>query len=408
VIDPAIPTCPPGWFDGQPILVLIADDDASILRTVKTALQRAGFAVAVARDGAQALALATAQPPDLAMVDVRMPFVDGLEVIRQLKARAPNRPVMAVSGTGDLDSRCAAFDAGADDFVEKPFYLREVLMRIEAHARNHRAARELQRLGEHADHLRMYASEAAALLAHDLNNGLAVVKANLEYLADSMKSAAEFDDEAADAAAAAQRALARMITLVRNFVDISRMEDDVLRPTRSDAAIAEIVRSVAEIHQPRRTLSELELEIDVEATLRAHIDPVLLERILHNLMNNSMRYVNRNGRVRIAARLASGSAAADLIVTVANSGPTIPPDLRASLFDKYTTGRDRRAQSGMGLYFCRLASEAHGGAISLVDDPEFATCFEVRLPSTERAAAPASSALYRTEPRKNESLADVG
>jgi signal transduction histidine kinase len=395
-MSPAVPTrLPTTPLDGaQPILILVADDDPSIRHTVSVALQRAGFSVAVAVDGAEAIEMADAQAPDLAMIDLRMPFVDGLEVIRHLKGQNPTRPVLAFSANGSLEDRCAAFDAGADDFIEKPFYLRELLMRIEAHARNHRNARELQRLGAHADHLRVLASEAAALLAHDLNNGLAVVKANLEYLAESMEQVAGLDEEAADSAAGAKRALARMITLVRNFVDIARMEDAVLKPSRSDTAIGEIVRSVAEIHQPRRTSSALELVVDVPNTLRANVDPMLLERILHNLLNNSMRYVSRNGSVRVTARLDANPTPC-LIMTIGNTGPSVPAELRTTLFDKYTTGRDKKAQSGMGLYFCRLASEAHGGGIRLIDDPDYPTCFEVRLPIVERAR-PSLSSLYRS------------
>lgn len=368
----------------QPILVLIADDDDTVVQTIGTALRRAGFAVALAHDGREALALAAEQPPDLAMIDLQMPHVDGFEVIRQLKADAPTRPVLAVSGNGELDSRCGAFDAGADDFIEKPYYLREVLMRVEAHARTHRTNQELKRLGEQADHMRVLAAEAAALLAHDLNNGLAVVKANLEYLTDCVVQTPSYDEEAADSAAGAKRALSKMITLVRNFVDIARMEDAVLKPARADVTVAEVISSVAEIHQPRKAISALGLELAIPDGLKAHVDPVLLERILHNLLNNSMRYVNKNGRVRVTAGLDDDVRGQSLIVTVSNTGPAIPSELRATLFDKYTVGQDRKAQSGMGLYFCRLASEAHGGSIALIDDPDFATCFRVSLPVSER------------------------
>ncbi len=82
-----------------------------------------------------------------------------------------------------------------------------------------------------------------------------------------------------------------------------------------------------------------------------------------------------------------------LLIRIKNTGPIISADLRAGLFAKYRKGTDRKSQSGMGLYFCRLACEAHGGAIALIDVPDFQTCFEIRLPSqrpkleTERVAA---------------------
>jgi two-component system, sensor histidine kinase and response regulator len=364
----------------QPLHILVADDDRGILRTVAAALKAAGYSVAAAADGAEALAMADERSPDLAIIDLRMPQLDGLEVLRRLKAAAPVRPVLVFSGCDDLEEKIAAFDGGADDFIEKPFYMRELLKRVEAHARNQRATSELSRLGSHADHLRVMASEAAALLAHDLNNGLSVVKANMEYIHTTVGEAIAADEETADAAGAAQRALLRMITLVRNFVDISRMEDAVLRPTRNPANIGEIVRTVANIHLPRRSGSAVDLVLEMPDELTANVDATLVERSLHNLLNNAARYVNRGGKIRVRGAIEATAGGPVLVLVVGNTGPSIPEGMRDKLFEKYALGADRRAQSGMGLYFCRLATEAHGGSIALVEDAECQVNIALRFP----------------------------
>jgi signal transduction histidine kinase len=230
------------------------------------------------------------------------------------------------------------------------------------------------------DHMRVMASEATALLAHDLNNGLSVVKANLDYLGESLAAHIAGDPETSDATRSAQRALDRMITLVKNFVDIARMEDAVLVTNRTIVDIHELVNAVAQIHMPRRSAAQIELTIDVAPGLAARVDAILLERILHNLVGNAARYVNRGGVVRIAAKVVEQGDGAALVLAVGNSGPAILDPLRSTLFEKYGCGRDRRSQTGMGLYFCRLAAEAHGGTIGLRSTTGLGVDIEVRLP----------------------------
>jgi signal transduction histidine kinase len=247
------------------------------------------------------------------------------------------------------------------------------------------ASAALAELARKADHMRMMASEATALLAHDLNNGLSVVKANLDYLAESLTGPIAADPETDDATRSAQRALDRMITLVKNFVDISRMEDAILVPNRTNVDVAQVVQCVTQIHLSRRSSSGVELVVDVAPELTARVDAMLLERVLHNLVGNATRYVNKGGLVRIAAKVIEHSDGVVLVLAVGNSGPPISEEARSRMFEKYAAGRDRGAQTGMGLYFCRLAAEAHGGTIGLRRTSGLGVDIEVCLPFAAKA-----------------------
>jgi signal transduction histidine kinase len=324
-----------------------------------------------ARDGVEALELAAAHPPHLAIIDLCMPNLSGFEVTYQLKQRhGAALPVLALSGAQETEERVRAFEAGADDFVPKPVRLAELLKRVGAFERTRRAYIELQRATERADRMRLLATEAAALLAHDLNNGLSIATANLQYVQEECR----LDEEPSEALEVSVRALRRMAGLVRNFVDISRMEDGAIEPVRAEVDVTELLSATARIHDYRAGGPQIELSSPPGLT--ALVDPVLLERIIHNLLNNATRYVDAGGRIAVRARRVGG----ELVVAVGNSGAPIPPELRADLFAKYRKGRDGRAQCGMGLYFCRLACEAHGGTIALEASDEFATCFVLRLP----------------------------
>ncbi len=355
--------------------ILLADDDQQVRRTVGRVLRKRGFHVLEAVDGAMAIEVAAEHPPDLALIDLRMPKKDGFEVVRELKEMNARLPVLVLSGWDDADDRIRAFDVGADDFIAKPVYMKELLRRIEAFERTRQAYAELKELNKQADHLRLFAAEAAALLAHDLNNGLSITSANLQYIDEELRERSD-EEDLVEAASAARRALRRMIGLVANFVDISRLEDAALQVLRFPTKVGELLKTAGQIHETSRNdIAGISLECDMD--LVCEIDPMLIERVLHNLLNNATRYVSEEGRIHLKARLENSGKT--LYISVANTGKGIPPDRREGLFGKYGKGGDNKSQRGMGLYFCRLACEAHGGSIAVEDDEEFATLFAIRL-----------------------------
>jgi DNA-binding response OmpR family regulator len=364
--------------------VLLAEDDARVRRLIARSLGNHGFVVIEAENGVLALEAAAKEPPDLAIIDLRMPRMDGFEVVRSLKTtHATALPVLVLSGLDEPEDRIRAFDVGADDFISKPVYIPELLRRIEAFERTRRAYLEVRRANEEADRLRLFAAEAAALLAHDLNNGLSIAIANLQFVEEASRP----DGEVGEAMLSTSRALRRMAGLVRNFVDISRLEDAAITPEYIPVEVGELFTLVAGVHESSAAQQGVRLDIQCPPGLIAMLDPVLVERVIHNLLGNAVRYVGDRGAIRLRARVQpqpSGEGGL-LLLDVSNTGEPIPVDKRAALFEKYGTAGDRKAKRGMGLYFCRMACEAHSGSIDLETDHEFATVFVVRLPMPEDA-----------------------
>jgi two-component system heavy metal sensor histidine kinase CusS len=228
---------------------------------------------------------------------------------------------------------------------------------------------------------RSLVAEATGLLAHDLNNQLALMLANVEFLDETLRERADQDPEILDTLTTTQASVQHMMSLVRNMTDVARMEDPGLHPTRAATDVAKLVRGVVREHRPLHDRGAVTMLVECPDTLRAEVDSLLVKRIAHNLVANARRFVNKEGTVRLVAALepASGGAAGMLLVSVANSGPGIPAERHATLFDKYRVNPDGRLARGMGLYFCRMACEAHGGNISLSEEPGFPTVFTARV-----------------------------
>ncbi len=355
------------------VRILIVDDDARIRRAVGTAMARVGFHVFTAKDGGPALTVAENTPPDVAIVDFNMP-TPGLEVVRRLKElHGAAVWVAMLTGQDDEDTRAACFAAGADDLIVKPAPIPELRRRMLAAARTQQAYVEARLAQERADRRLAYGAEASAMLAHDLNNGLAVALGNLNYLREVL----ELEDDEANALSATADAMRRMSGLVANFVDISRFEDAAVKPHREVCQLFSLLRDVIDVHAavPKRS-ARFELVCEPEATGR--LDPALIERVLHNLVGNASRYCNAGGVVRVTGRVVDSLDCSHTEIVVFNTGPAIGEDLRSQLFEKYARGAN--GKRGFGLYFCRLACEAHGGTIEYFANDE-GSSFRIRIPN---------------------------
>ena len=340
------------------VRVLVVDDDARIRRAIATALSKIGFHVITADDGGPALALAEATPPDLALVDLNMPTY-GLEVVKRLKERyGASLWVAVLSGHDDEETRQACFEAGADDVLVKPAATIELRRRMVAAARMQQAFVESRLAAEQIERRLAYGAEATALLAHDLNNGLAVALANMSYLTEV--GLLEGDD--AEALLATVRALRKMSGLVSNFVDIARFEDAAVTPQCSNVAVRDLLETVVDTHM-HNPGDRHRFVIACASDLVGWFDAALVERVLHNLVGNATRYCPAEGNIRITAtRVLDATGPHGVTIEIGNDGPAIPPHLAERLFGKYAKGAS--GKRGFGLYFCWLVCEAHRGSIA--------------------------------------------
>jgi K+-sensing histidine kinase KdpD len=351
--------------------MLVVDDDPRVRRAITNAMMRTGFHVFSAEDGLPALTIAEQTPPDLVIIDFNMP-TPGLEVVRKLKAlHGPAIWIAVLSGQDDEATRALCFDAGADDVMAKPAQIGELKRRMVAAARTQQAYVESRLNIERNDRLLAYGAEAAAMLAHDLNNGLAVALGNMMYIQDVVT----LGDEEAKALSATVRALRRMSGLVANFVDIARFEDAAVKPKVEPTNLRAMIHEVVEVHAVGT--STVRFEIDCDPSLVGNFDSALIERVMHNLVGNALRYCNKNGVIEISGKISDLLDGPGVELRVFNSGPAVPDALRDKLFAKYAKGSN--GKRGFGLYFCRLACEAHGGSIAYEPHVD-GSAFHLRLP----------------------------
>jgi signal transduction histidine kinase len=361
--------------------ILIVDDDRVNRELLIAYLTGGEYELSEATSGIRALELAAELPPDLVLLDVMMPGMDGFEATRRLKSLSSEfLPVVLVTALDDTASRVRGFDAGADEFLTKPVSRPELLARLRnlLHLRFERQA--LARKHQKLQRLQEFREQATSLLVHDLKNPLGSVSLNIEYAASTLEAAGAFPD-VLDALHDARSASRRLLRRIAEALDTARSEDGHLVARRAEVDISDLFG--AAIREFIRAASEraISISMHVPEELRFPVDRDLIQRVLENLLENALRFTPDRERIELNARVNGDS----LEILACNDGPAIEPLLRPQLFERFSQGvsSDHRITRGLGLYFCRLAAAAHGGSIDIVDSPSFATCFRILLPPAD-------------------------
>lgn len=237
------------------------------------------------------------------------------------------------------------------------------------------AHRELARQHTELIRAQQRAAGLSELMVHDLKGPLTSVLTLLELMAESQ---APTDPAHADLAVALREGR-RMLAMVQDLLAISRLEEGALRISAREQRVLPIFEAVAAAHGPSARQRGVPLTLRVSEELRGFFDPPLVHRVVENLVLNALRFVGRGQGIELSAEASAGGVR----LVVANNGAPISPQGRRTLFDKQTfaaTSESGRHNYGLGLTFCRLVAEAHGGRIALEDVPGWTVAFVVSLP----------------------------
>jgi two-component system, OmpR family, heavy metal sensor histidine kinase CusS len=225
----------------------------------------------------------------------------------------------------------------------------------------------------------------AALVVHDLRSPLSAVQGYLDLLKEEL-------GEAANASAKqyledANTLLGKALSLVATILDVDELEDGILRAMPQPVQIIDLFDRARAGNRASFELRQLEVDVRVERNMIVRLDPDLFARVIENLVDNSARYAPRGGRVVLACTRDDKGVE----IAIGNSGPPVPADDRDAIFGRYFQVERRRASArenrGLGLYFCKLAAEAHGGTIHVEQRGELGAVFVVRFPETATTSA---------------------
>jgi two-component system sensor histidine kinase/response regulator len=372
-------------------LILVADDVEANVELLVDQLETLGFHTVVAHDAPSALATCLERRPDLVILDVSMPAGDlgvgdrdaGFEVCRRLKrdARTARIPVIFVTALGDTSDRVKAIEAGGDDFLTKPHHRLVLNARVRALLKLKGATDALEESLKRLRELQKMRDDLMKMIVHDLKTPLTSVLATLEMARDGDFGA--LTQPQARALSDAEGKAEDLLALIEDLLEVARIEEQSItlqpEPIAPAALLAEIVYDWGLRFQQEGATATVDVADDAPV-FRA--DKLLFKRVLSNLVQNALTHTAGPVHLGLAAR----ADANGILFTVADDGPGIPSEYQEIIFRKFERVRAANAprvrSSGLGLTFCRLAVESHGGRIWVKSAEGEGSTFYVQVPLT--------------------------
>ena len=374
-------------MDQTPPNILIVDDMPANLQLLTELLKQSGYRVQPVSSGEQAILAAQTEQPDMILLDINMPGMNGYEVCKQLKSDAALNaiPVLFISALGETLDKIKAFAVGGVDYIMKPFHFAEVKARVQTHLTLHRlqCEREQQNrlLQDNYDQLKILEDlrdNLTHMIVHDMRSPLMAIILSLELY--TRQASRKLTEAAIKPIETATMAAHRLIAMVNSLLDICRMESGnmPLHPEACDLTglASEVIQSLQHLKPDCR------LELTQPGPAMVPCDRELIRRVITNIGANAVKYVPDNGRVQFNIQ----NTDAGVTVQIIDNGPGIPREYHTRIFEKFgqvaVHQQLKMYSTGLGLTFCKLAVEAHGGTIGLESEVGKGSTFWFTLPRT--------------------------
>ncbi len=381
--------------------ILIVDDTPINLDAISTVLIDAGYEVSVATSGARALQTLQRRSPDLILLDVMMPGIDGFQTCERIKANPQTRdiPVIFMTALVDVDNKIKGFNCGAVDYISKPFQEQETLARVKAHIDLRRLNQNLeQQVAEQTASLRI-ANTALESANAAKRSFLSTMSKEIRMPIDDMLRLTErLQEQTSDKLNAQQvedlqkieRNGNQLLSLINNTLKLANIESGELNLDLDPSAIEDLCRSCLVAIQSLADRKNIKLTLNIEPNLpQLSIDERQMRQVILNILNNAVKFTVA-GSVTLSvtkAMFADRENIPCIRIAIADTGIGIAPENIQQLFQPFVqipnVLGDRPEGNGLGLVVAKEIVELHGGQISFRSFKNLGSCFTIELPALE-------------------------
>ncbi|MEH2418199.1 hybrid sensor histidine kinase/response regulator [Nostoc sp.] len=360
--------------------ILAVDDILDNLILVEAILESEGYVMDLVSDGIKALQQIEQSPPDLILLDVMMPGIDGYEVTRRIRNNPAISyiPILLITAFHE-SSVVEGLDAGADDFIRKPFDTDELLARVRSLLRLKHSLDEQQKMARQRE-------DFVSRLTHDLRTPLVASDRMLNLF--EMETFCKISPEMKQAIAVMIRSNQNLMDMVNTLLEVYRFEAGKKTLNWELCDLREICQEVVSEISPLTSEKGLTLKIDTREldplSKNAGIimgDRLELRRVLNNLIANAIKFTDTGGiTIRIFERSPNPGNPDSVTIEVEDTGYGIAPEDQATIFERFRQGKNKRSGSGLGLHLSHRIVEAHAGTIQVTSELGKGSLFTVQLP----------------------------
>jgi len=374
-----------------PARILVVDDIAMNRDVLSRRLQNEGHHVEMAENGRMALESLASQPIDLILLDIMMPEMDGYEVLQLLKSNESlsHIPVIMISALDEMDSAVRCIEMGAEDYLPKPFNPTLLKARIgaclekkRAHDRETALYAQLQENYKSLQELEKLRDGLTNMIVHDLRTPLTAVISGMQ----TVQILGDLNSDQQEMMTLAEQGGKTLLHMIGDLLDVEKLESGAIQLDYSVVVAVDLVATataqVASLIDLKNQTLTCQVASDVPP-FRADADK--LTRILVNLLGNAIKFTPVGGHLTLAVHVGGTERVAEqsLVFSVSDTGEGIHPDAFERVFEKFgqvSPQHGGRLGTGLGLTFCKLAAEAHGGQMGLVSVLGAGSTFTCTIP----------------------------
>jgi len=369
--------------------ILIVEDNQENMDLLVYFLRPQGYDIISVSDGVSAVQKVQEDPPDIILLDIMLPRMDGYEVCEKLKKDPETKfiPIIMLTALKELKDKVRALEVGADDFISKPFENVELLARVKSLLRLKDYHDELQskniELAEKNKSLLgmdKFKEDLTNLIIHDMKNPLFVIQGNLQMMSMSMENVPP--EILKKYTQRIERSSQQLLRMVVNLLDISRIEEGTIKLKQDHADINEMIEEILKRTKdyPENKNKEIRVELDNHLP-ELIIDKSIMERVFENLINFSITNLVDTGKVTISTSTIDDQK---VQFVTHDSGTQIPKNYHDKIFEKFSQAEIKesgyRVDRALGLTFCKMAVEAHNGSMWLDLKNKVGNKFIIELP----------------------------
>jgi two-component system sensor histidine kinase/response regulator len=354
--------------------ILIVEDNQENIDLLVYFLRPQGYKLIAVNDGVEALKKVEEEAPDLILLDIMLPKMDGFQVCERLKKNRSTMfiPIIMLTALKELKDKIRSLEVGADDFITKPFENIELLARVKSllrlkdyHDQLELKNQELEQKNESLLRVENFKEELTNLIVHDMKNPLFVIQGNLQMMTMGLEKAqADFLKKYTQRI---ERSSQQLLRMVLNLIDISRIEDGTIELKRDLTNFNKIVEDVVArlALYPENAAKNIEINLDQEISSLL-LDHSIMERVVENLVSFAYNNLPDDGLITITTLKQSDD---EIFFSIHDTGIKLPEKFQHKIFEKYSQmeikNNGYRVSRALGMAFCKLAVEAHQGSMQL-------------------------------------------
>lgn len=356
--------------------ILVVDDTPENIQILDDILTDE-YIVKIALHGEMAIDITKSESPDLILLDIMMPNLDGYEVCRILKSMEDTKdiPIIFITAKNEIEDETKGLDLGAIDYILKPVNPSIVRARVRSHLKLRRAQEQVKRQNEQLKKLLQLREDFVHMAIHDMRSPLCTVLGVNELLK------VKVDEKGLEFLEYSKNAINTLNSLVNEILILARMENDTLLLNRSLVNLEKLVTMVTDMQMTTAKPKNISFEIDIPKQLPLlDVDVKLFQRLLDNLIGNAIKFSPKDNTIVIRIQYLMEKSC--VLLQIIDNGPGIPKEERERVFDKYAIVELKKkgvSQVGLGLAFCKMVVESHGGRIYVTGNEPKGSIFNIEI-----------------------------